>query len=100
MKTVFNKKEAYNPPTEYDTSKVYIIRIELEDNYSNGGLLYKIVFRGSPENLANTGLLMSQAEQHLKHENLTGFEPYFPWPKPEDNKDLSERTVIYRQSTL
>lgn len=100
MEQPFNKKDSYNPPTEYDTSKVYITRIELEDSYEKLGLLYKIVFRGSMENLKNTALLKSQAEQHLKHENLTGFNPYWPWPAPVDKGNMSERTVIYRQFTI
>ena len=100
MEQPFNKKDSYNQPIEYDTSKVYITRIELEDKYENLGLLYKIVFRGSMENLKNTELLKSQADQHLKHENLTGFNPLWPWPAPVDKGNRSERTVIYRQFTI
>ena len=100
MEQPFNKKDSYNPPTEYDTSKVYIIRIELEEDYHTMGMLYKIVFRGTLENLKNTDLLIEQAQQHLKHENLTGFKALFPWEPPTDKGDMSERTVVYRQFTI
>ncbi len=100
MEQKFNKNDSYNPPTEYDTSKVYIVRIEQEHKPSVVGLLYTIVFRGKPEDLNNTKLLLDQAQLHLKHENLTGFQPYFPWPPVEDMGNMSERKCIYRQITL
>lgn len=100
MNTKISKADSYNPPTEYDTSKIYITRIEIKNSPESLGILYNIVFRGSLKDLANTKMLMEQSEVHLKHENLTGFKPYFPWPPAEDHGELSERTCIYRMITL
>ena len=95
-----NKLSTYNSPTEYDTSKVFITRLEFDRDPNRMGILYRIIFRGSLEDLANTKMLMEQVQLHLKHENLQGFKPLFPWPPAEDHGDLSERTCTYRQTTL
>lgn len=94
------KTDTYNPPTEYDTSKVFIIRIEQGRQPGKPGVFYKIVFRGKPEDLANDYLLMEQADVHLRHENLTGFTPVLPWEGVVDLGDMSERTCTFRQITL
>lgn len=100
MNIKINKTDSYNPPTEYDTSKVFITRLEFDKEPDRQGILYKIVFRGSLKDLANTQMLMEQSQLHLKHENLTGFKPVFPWPPAEDHGDLSERTCTFKQITL
>ena len=94
------KTEAYNPPTEYDTRKVFIVRIEQRRIPGKPGVFYSIVFRGSPEDLANDDLLMEQANAHLRHENLTGFSPVLPWEEAELMGNMSERTCTFRQITL
>lgn len=100
MNTKPIKINTYNSPTEYDTSKVFITRLEFDRDPAKAGLLYRIVFRGSLVDLSDTGLLLEQAQLHLKHENLTGFKPEFPWPPAEDHGDLSERICSFRQTTL
>lgn len=94
------KTDTYNPPTEYDTSRVFIIRIEQGRQPGKPGVYYKIVFRGKPEDLQNIQLLLDQSWIHLKHENLTGFDPVFPWDDIIDLGDMSERTCTFRQITL
>lgn len=94
------KTDTYNPPTEYDTSKVFIIRIEQGRQPGKPGVFYNIVFRGKPEYLADDDLLMEQANVHLRHENLTGFTPVWPWNPVVDLGDMSERTCTFRQITL
>ena len=94
------KTDAYNPPTEYDTSKIFIVRIEQERKTNYPGVFYKIVFRGDLDSLKDLKLLEEQADVHLKHENLTGFKPKFPWPPVDEKGNMSERTCIYYQATL
>lgn len=94
------KTDTYNPPTEYDTSKVFIIRIEQGRIPGKPGVFYSIVFRGNPDDLENEDLLMEQANVHLRHENLTGFSPVLPWEDVVLQGDMSERTCTFRQITL
>ena len=94
------KTDTYNPPTEYDTSKVFIVRVEQGRRPNRPGLFYSITFRGDIDSLNNTQLLEEQAAIHLKHENLTGFRPEFPWDPVEECGDMSERTCTYYQATL
>ena len=94
------KTDTYNPPTEYDTSKVFIVRIEQGRKPGYPGLFYKITFRGDIDSLNNDKILEEQANVHLKHENLTGFKPKLPWPPVDENGSMSERTCVYYQATL
>lgn len=100
MNTKIAKTDAYNPPTEYDTSKVYIVRIEIVYDIHDIGVVYKIIFHGKPEDLKNTQMLLEQSELHLKHENLTGFKPRFPWDPPVIKGNIAERTCSFIQYTL
>ena len=97
---LIKKTDTYNPPTEYDTSKVFIVRIEQKRKLGHPGIFYEITFRGSIEDLNDITHLREQADIHLKHENLTGFRPKFPWPDVDANGSMSERTCIYYQATL
>lgn len=88
-----DKPSVYNAPTQYDTDKIKIIRIEMRKEGTTSK--YKIVFQGTPEDLKDVQLIQQQSEIHIKHENLTGFRLNSVGPIIQHTKSMAERYIEY-----